>query len=114
MGAGVVMSLDWLNPWWWLVSAIIVFKIVALIDAATRREDAYRAADKKTKSFWLLILGLAVVLDLLFTTSIFGIFVLAGLVAAIVYMVDVRPAVRAVSGGGRGGNRNNMGPYGPW
>lgn len=113
MGASAVMSLEWLNPMWWLVTAIIVFKIAALIDAATRREDAYRAADKKTKPFWLLVLGLAVVLDLLFTTSIFGIFVLAGLVAAIVYMVDVRPAVREIAGG-RGGNRNNMGPYGPW
>ncbi|MFF4651820.1 DUF2516 family protein [Streptomyces sp. NPDC001380] len=107
------MSLDWLNPMWWLVTGVIVFKIVALADAAVRREDAYPAADKKTKAFWLLVLGLAVVLDLLFTNSVFGIFVLAGLVAAIVYMVDVRPAVRAVSGGGSGGNRRNAGPYGP-
>ena len=112
MGADAVMSLQWLNPMWWLVTAVMVFKIVALIDAATRREDAYRAADKRTKPFWLAVLGLAVVLDLLFTDTIFGIFVIVGLVAAIVYMVDVRPAVRAISGGG--GRRNNTGPRRPW
>jgi hypothetical protein len=37
---------------------------------------------------------------------------LAGTIASIVYLVDVRPALQQV--GGRGGNRNNMGPYGPW
>ncbi|MCG6500599.1 DUF2516 family protein, partial [Kitasatospora sp. A2-31] len=35
------------------------------------------------------------------------------LVAAIVYMVDVRPAIRALTSRG-GRNDRNMGPYGPW
>ena len=43
---------------------------------------------------------------------------LAGLVASIVFMVDVRPALRQVSGGGRGGRRgggsSSDGPYGPY
>jgi hypothetical protein len=46
-----------------------------------------------------------------------------GLVAVIVYMVDVRPAVRQISGGGsrtrgrlrrRGGGSSSDGPYGPY
>jgi RsiW-degrading membrane proteinase PrsW (M82 family) len=115
VGLSAVLSHEWQNPMWWLVTAVILFKAGALVDALTHREDAYRAADKRTKPFWLVVLSLALGLDLLFTNSIFGIFVLMGLVAAIVYMVDVRPAIKGLTGGGRGrGRRGNAGPYGPW
>jgi predicted CDP-diglyceride synthetase/phosphatidate cytidylyltransferase len=68
--------------------AVAVTKLVALIDAAVRPERAYVAAGKQTKTFWVVILVLALVLT-------FGSFLsLLGLVAAIVYLVDVRPAVR--------------------
>ncbi|WP_424640064.1 DUF2516 family protein [Embleya sp. AB8] len=95
----------------WLFLGILLLKVFCLFDAAFRREDAYRAADKKKKSFWLILLGVAVVLDVL-PTGLGLMFMLAGLVAAIVYLVDVRPALKEV-GGRRGGGRN-MGPYGPW
>ena len=39
-----------------------------------------------------------------------GLFGLAAVTAASVYLADVRPAVKDA---GRGGSRN-MGPYGPW
>lgn len=97
----------------WLFLGILLLKVFCLFDAAFRREDAYRAADKKKKSFWLILLGIAVVVDVLPTGGLGLMFTLAGLVAAIVYMVDVRPALKEV-GGRRGGGRNNMGPYGPW
>jgi hypothetical protein len=80
--------------------ALLVVELVALIDAAIRPAPAYVAAGKQTKVFWLVILVLA----LLFRGI--GILGLAGLVAAIVYLVDVRPALREVGGGGsRGGWR---------
>ncbi|MER5639974.1 DUF2516 family protein [Kitasatospora sp. NPDC002227] len=108
-----IVSVGYLNPLWWLAMAVVGFKLFAFVDALTRRDDAFPAADKKTKTFWLVILGLALGLDLLLGASVFGPLTLIGLVAAIVYVVDVRPAVRAVSGG-RGGDKRNMGPYGPW
>ncbi|WP_143673259.1 DUF2516 family protein, partial [Streptomyces griseiscabiei] len=40
-----------------------------------------------------------------------------GVIASIVYIVDVRPAVKQVSGGGGGGGRRGSssdGPYGPY
>ncbi|MFJ5922332.1 DUF2516 family protein [Kitasatospora sp. NPDC092948] len=112
-----MLHYDLLNPFWWLATAVIGYKVFAFVDAAIRREDAYRAADKKTKGFWLIVLGLALGADLLFGANpMTGLLTLAGLVAAIVYVVDVRPAIKLLTDGrGRGrGRGRNPGPYGPW
>ncbi|MFE7134206.1 DUF2516 family protein [Streptomyces sp. NPDC057638] len=85
--------------------------IGAFVLAALAREDAYRAADKQSKNFWLIILGLAVAVNLLVPMLFLSI---AGLIAAIVFFVDVRPALKAVSGGGRRGGSSSDGPYGPY
>ena len=95
----------------WLFLGILLLKVFCLFDAAIRREDAYRAADKQKKSFWLIVLGIAVVVDVL-PTGLGLLLMLAGLVAAIVYLVDVRPALKQV--GGRRGGGSQQGPYGPW
>ena len=99
---------------------LFVFALFAFIDAAVHREDAYRAAGKNTKAFWLIILGIAAAVMKFF--SILSFLPVIGLIAVIVYMVDVRPALRGVSGGGgrgRGPGRRNRGsssdgPYGPY
>ncbi|MCX5392175.1 DUF2516 family protein [Streptomyces sp. NBC_00094] len=91
------------------------FAVAALVFAAMAREDAYRAAEKQTKKFWLILLGINLALNLLLPMLFLQI---AGLIAAIVFMVDVRPALAQVSGGGRGGRRgggsSSDGPYGPY
>ncbi|MCX4549984.1 DUF2516 family protein [Streptomyces sp. NBC_01387] len=94
--------------------ALILFSGFALVDAAIRREDAYRAASKQTKPFWLIVLAIAFVVNWLF--SILSFLPVIGLIATIVYMVDVRPAVRQITGGGgrRGGGSSSDGPYGPY
>ncbi|WP_411083849.1 DUF2516 family protein [Streptomyces sp. cmx-18-6] len=95
-----------------LYTAMLVLAVVAFFFAATAREDAYRAADKKTKPFWLILLGVAVVVNLLIPLLFLQ---LAGVVASIVFMVDVRPALKEVSGGGgRRGGSSSDGPYGPY
>ncbi|GGT55193.1 DUF2516 family protein [Streptomyces purpureus] len=105
-GFGTFLSLLYL--------AMLVLAVVAFVFAAVAREDAYRAADKKTKPFWLVILGIVVAVNL-FVPMLF--LQIAGLIATIVFMVDVRPALQQVSGGGRGGRRGGSssdGPYGPY
>ncbi|MFI1970184.1 hypothetical protein BLA24_12790 [Streptomyces cinnamoneus] len=100
---------------YWVSIGLLVFTLVAFIDAALHREDAYRAADKNTKGFWLIILGLAAAVNLFF--GILSFLPILGLIATIVYMVDVRPALRQASGrGGRGrrGGSSSDGPYGPY
>jgi hypothetical protein len=95
---------------------LALFGLFAFIDAATHREDAYRAAGKNTKGFWLIILGVSVLVMKIF--SFLSFLPALGLVATIVYMVDVRPAVRGAGGRGtprrRGGGSSSDGPYGPY
>jgi hypothetical protein len=85
----------------------------ALVDCVRHRPDAFVAAGKRTKQFWMVVLGIAVLLGFVSvgTGLIFSIGLLA-VVAAGIYLADVRPALRQVSGG-RGGGQH-MGPYGPW
>ncbi|WP_420000424.1 DUF2516 family protein [Streptomyces boninensis] len=96
----------------WIFLALTVFSGVALVMAAIAREDAYRAASKNTKQFWLIILGVAFAIMLLVPMMFLQII---AVIAAIVFMVDVRPALRQVSGkgGGRRGSSSD-GPYGPY
>jgi hypothetical protein len=89
----------------------------ALVDCARHRANAYEATGKRTKTFWLALTGGATLVGVI---SLFGsggglfgtlgLFGLAAVVAASVYLADVRPAVKDA---GRGGSRNT-GPYGPW
>jgi uncharacterized membrane protein YfcA len=78
--------------------AIVAMQAFALIDCITRPAKAFEAAGKLTKPAWLAITAIALVVGLLFGPL--GILGLAGIVASIVYLVDVRPAVREVQGGG--------------
>jgi len=78
--------------------AIVVMQGWALIDCVIRPTKAFEAAGKLTKPAWLAITAIALVVGLLFGPL--GILGLAGIVASIVYLVDVRPAVREVQGGG--------------
>jgi hypothetical protein len=89
----------------------------ALVDCARHRANAFEATGKRTKTFWLALTGGATLVGIfslfgsgggLFGTL--GLFGLAAVVAASVYLADVRPAVKDA---GRGGSRNS-GPYGPW
>jgi hypothetical protein len=115
-GSGVITSrfFDVLNL---LLLALLCFKVYVFVDAAIRPSRAYEAAGKLTKVAWLLILGIAAVYDLKWG-SFTGILTIVGAAAAIIYMVDVRPALRQIPGSRnrRGEPRDSRhdGPYGPW
>lgn len=78
-------------------------KVWALVDAVRQPSAAFPAAGKLTKPIWLGILIAALLLG---GANVLGLFGIVGTVAAIVYLVDVRPAVSALRPGG--------GPYGPY
>ena len=89
--------------------AVLVGQIVVLVDAALRREDAYRAAGKLTKPGWLIILTVAIAANMLLGL----LFTIVGVVVAMVYWVDVRPALKQVAGS-KPKSGSNQGPYGRW
>ncbi|MEW1812878.1 DUF2516 family protein [Pseudarthrobacter phenanthrenivorans] len=107
-----------------LILAFVAFglELWAVVDCVRHRANAFEATGKRTKMFWLALTGGAVFIGgiSLYSTlsvggsgcffSTLGLFGLAAVVAASVYLADVRPAVKDA---GRGGSRN-MGPYGPW
>jgi len=95
-----------------LLLALIAFKVFAFVDAAIRPAAAYEAAGKLTKVAWLIFLGLAALVDLKWG-GVTSILTIVGTIAAIVYVVDVRPAVRELSGKNQAKGSQN-GPYGPW
>ena len=84
-------------------------EVWAFVDCLRRRPDAFVAAGKRTKQFWMLITGLAVLLGFVALGGVRFLAIIA-IVAAGVYLADVKPALDQVMGRGSG----NQGPYGPW
>lgn len=88
--------------------AAVGLSVFGLVDALRHRPDAFTAAGKRTKNFWLAVLGVAVALSLV---SVFAAFSLPWILAVLgsgVYAADVHPALRRVMGRGS----SNNGPYG--
>jgi len=95
-----------------LTLAAFVLQVFALVDAARHPASAYEAAGKLTKQKWLIILGVATAIGFVSLGNGGLLFLLIiAVVAAAVYVTDVRPALRAVGGRGRG---RSGGPYGGW
>ncbi|WP_376767178.1 DUF2516 family protein [Gordonia asplenii] len=79
--------------------AAFLASLTALIHAAIQRPDAFTAVDRQTKVIWVSILTAASVFTLFFSISSAGsILAIAGIVAALVYLVDVRPRVDSIQG----------------
>ena len=75
--------------------------LFTFIHAALQHADAYTATDKLTKPAWLGITGGGTAALILFPPAGWLMFWLLGLVAVLVYLVDVKPAVTEVQRGPR-------------
>ncbi len=73
--------------------ALLIVKVFALVNSLAYPDEAYRAADKLNKAAWTAILGVSVVIDLILG---WGLLMIVSTVAALVYLADVRPALREV------------------
>ncbi|MDP3967949.1 MAG: DUF2516 family protein [Nocardioides sp.] len=82
-----------------LVATLALFgvKAWAFIDAIGHRPEAFEAADKLTKQAWLLITGIFLAAHMILWSGPIGLINIVGTVAAFVYLLDVRPAVRAAT-----------------
>jgi hypothetical protein len=112
--AGTVFdTVNTLSAWLALGLSLVLLgvKIFALVDALRYSAQHYPAAGKRTRTFWLVLLGLALVIHMITPFNPIGLLSIIGTVAALVYLFDVRPALQQVSGRGGG---SVQGPYGPW
>jgi hypothetical protein len=82
----------------WLVVALAAW---ALVDALIRPAPAYVAVGKLTKPAWAAITALALVLA--YFLSLGSFLWLPAVIASVLYLVDVRPRLRAL----RRGNNSN-------
>lgn len=74
-------------------------EVWALIHAASRPAQAYLRAGKRTKPFWVALTGVAAVIGFVLLPPPIGVaraglFGLVVAIPAIIYLVDVRPAVQ--------------------
>jgi uncharacterized protein DUF2516 len=69
--------------------ATLALSLWALVDAAIRPQRAFVAAEKQTKAFWIAILVVAAL------AAYIRLFTFVAIIAALVYLLDVRPAVRS-------------------
>ena len=86
-----------------LAVALLALEVWALINALRFRADAYTAADKRSKTFWGVLTGLAVLLGFLSLPYPLGggssmLFMIAGVVIAGIFLADVLPALKRVMG----------------
>ncbi len=97
------MLLERLDFWVYFVLylAAVPVGLFAFIHATLQRADAYTATDKLTKPAWLGITGGGTAALILFNPATWLMFWLLGLVAVLVYLVDVKPAVTEVQRGPR-------------
>ncbi len=93
--------------YYFLFGVTAVVELFAFVHCVTRRKDAFLAVGSVPKIGWCALTGGAVAFSLLFfgttafTFSFVSMFALIALVIALVYLLDVRPALRdAVDGRG--------------
>lgn len=93
-----------LDEWIYVLLAWVALPIgiYAFVHAMVQRSDAFTAADKLSKPAWLGITGGGTAALILFPFGSGGtLFWLAGLIAVLVYIVDVRPKVTDIQRGPR-------------
>lgn len=99
----MLVLLETLDRWVYLILYLLAIPVglFTFIHAALQRADAYTATDKLTKPAWMGITGGATAVLVLFRPDLWLLFWLIGLVAVLVYLVDVKPAVTEVQRGPR-------------
>lgn len=79
----------------WVV--LLAVKGFAFIDCVRRPAAAFPAVGRQSKALWLILTGVALLLGLMpsQTLDLLG---LAGTVAALVYLFDIRPRLQEITG----------------
>ncbi len=84
----------------------------AFVDVLRRKASLFPHVGRLTKPVWLGILGAAFLISIVSFgySSTLGFLNVIGVIAAGVYLADLRPKLKEISGGGG----SQQGPYGGW
>jgi hypothetical protein len=82
----------------------------AFIDVLRRKGSLFPHVGRLTKPVWLGILAAAFLIAVVSLFAPLGILNIAGVIAAGVYLADLRPKLKQVDGG----SGSSYGPYGPY
>jgi hypothetical protein len=89
---------DWLM--FVLLLGVLALQVWALVDCVSRKAAAFPAAGKLTKPTWVLMTVLALIVVLLLR-DVTNLVSYIAIIISSVYLADVRPAVREISGPSR-------------
>lgn len=93
--------------------AAFAMAVFAFVESLRYPAAAYAAAEKLTKQWWVGITAVAMLVGFVSMGNPFGVGLLA-VVAAGVFLADVRPAIRRYAPARRKGGASGRGPYGSW
>jgi hypothetical protein len=82
----------------------------AFVDVLRRKGSLFPHVGKLTKPVWLGILAAAFLVAVVSLFAPLGLLNIAGVIAAGVYLADLRPKLKQVGGG----SGSSYGPYGPY
>lgn len=82
----------------------------AFFDALKRQSRLFPHAGRFSKNVWLAILGVAFALAIVSLFNPLFLFNIVGVIAAAVYVADLRPKLKSLDGGS-GGGPSLYGPY---
>lgn len=89
---------DWLM--FVLLLGVLALQVWALVDCVSRKAAAFPAAGKLTKPTWVLMTALALIVVVLLR-DVTNLVSYIAIIISSVYLADVRPAVREISGPSR-------------
>ena len=73
----------------------LVLKVYAFVDCVRPPAQAFAAVGRQSKPLWLILTGISALAGLIFQDPL-GLFGIAGLVASLVYLFDVRPRIQEI------------------
>lgn len=77
----------------------LIIEVISFVHCLFQRREAFPALGTLPKGIWLALTGGGAVLTLVLGTSPMGILGLIGLIAAAVYLLDVKPRLRDLTDG---------------
>ncbi len=98
------MDLGWVGDVTGVINLLVLIvslgvEVWAFVHCARQRSDAFSAVGTLSKPIWMAIIGGSALLALFFY-SLGLVFAMIAVTAALVYLLDVRPAIREITNGG--------------